>query len=95
MPCEKLASPSTTRSDCRQSWKFFSDWFLDGLLAIETMSNSFSMLPDLSGYLIARRAEQPAVWVHRDFHSRNLMVLGEGELGVIDFQDAVSRTDHL
>ena len=32
---------------------------------------------------------QPQVCVHRDFHSRNLMVLSNNEIGVIDFQDAV------
>ncbi len=33
-------------------------------------------------------AGQPRVFVHRDYHSRNLMVAGE-RLGVIDFQDAL------
>jgi aminoglycoside/choline kinase family phosphotransferase len=33
-------------------------------------------------------AEQPQVFVHRDYHSRNLMVDGD-RLGVIDFQDAL------
>ena len=33
-------------------------------------------------------AAQPRVFVHRDYHSRNLMVDGE-RLGVIDFQDAL------
>jgi aminoglycoside/choline kinase family phosphotransferase len=28
--------------------------------------------------------------VHRDYHSRNLMLLANGDIGVIDFQDAVS-----
>lgn len=32
---------------------------------------------------------QPQVLVHRDYHSRNLMVTDKGVLGVIDFQDAV------
>jgi len=39
--------------------------------------------------LIESALQQPQVLVHRDFHSRNLMVLGSGELAVIDFQDAV------
>lgn len=33
-------------------------------------------------------AGQPRVFVHRDYHSRNLMVAGK-RLGVIDFQDAL------
>jgi len=34
--------------------------------------------------------EQPQVFVHRDYHSRNLMVVAGGNPGVIDFQDAVT-----
>jgi len=34
--------------------------------------------------------QQPQVFVHRDYHSRNLMLLRSGEtMGVLDFQDAV------
>jgi len=32
---------------------------------------------------------QPRVCIHRDFHSRNLMILEDDTLGVIDFQDAM------
>lgn len=32
---------------------------------------------------------QPQVGVHRDYHCRNLMVKPNGEIGIIDFQDAV------
>jgi N-acetylmuramate 1-kinase len=40
--------------------------------------------------LIANNLEQPKVFVHRDYHSRNLMLLkGEGNPGILDFQDAV------
>ena len=38
--------------------------------------------------IAALLADQPRVFVHRDYHSRNLMVDGE-RLGVIDFQDAL------
>jgi hypothetical protein len=40
--------------------------------------------------LLARIAgEQPAVFVHRDYHSRNLLVTAENSPGILDFQDAV------
>ena len=38
--------------------------------------------------MVADALEQPQVFVHRDFHSRNLL-LRSGALATIDFQDAV------
>src|SRR5450755_3758127 len=40
-------------------------------------------------FLIAEALAQPTVFVHRDYHSRNLMVLDSDNPGVIDFQDAL------
>jgi aminoglycoside/choline kinase family phosphotransferase len=39
--------------------------------------------------VIASALEQPRCFVHRDFHSCNLMLTEPGAVGVIDFQDAV------
>ena len=39
--------------------------------------------------LVGSALEQPRVCVHRDYHSRNLMVTDEANPGVLDFQDAV------
>jgi hypothetical protein len=39
--------------------------------------------------LLANNLAQPQVYVHRDYHSRNLMVLERGNPGILDFQDAV------
>ena len=40
---------------------------------------------------LARRAlwRRPAVFVHRDYHSRNLLVTPADNPGILDFQDAV------
>ena len=46
------------------------------------LQNTFSLLRKASG-------DQPQVGVHRDFHSRNLMILNNDHIGVLDFQDAV------
>ena len=40
--------------------------------------------------LINSALEQPQLWVHRDYHSRNLMVTDVNNPGIIDFQDAVT-----
>ena len=39
--------------------------------------------------LLANNLAQAPVYVHRDYHSRNLMVLDKGNPGILDFQDAV------
>jgi aminoglycoside/choline kinase family phosphotransferase len=39
--------------------------------------------------ILANVAAQPQVYVHRDYHSRNLMVMGENNPGILDFQGAL------
>jgi aminoglycoside/choline kinase family phosphotransferase len=64
----------------------FSEWFLDKLLGIRLPESIKQPLHDL---LISSALEQPQVCVHRDFHSRNLMIVDSNSPGIIDFQDAV------
>ena len=40
-------------------------------------------------FLIAEALAQPRVFVHRDYHASNLMVVSERNPGIIDFQDAL------
>lgn len=69
--------------------ELFPDWFLGGLLGLELSATEEALYRRLSLHLIESAVQQPAVVVHRDFHSRNLMVTGERNPGVLDFQDAV------
>lgn len=64
----------------------FEEWFLGHALDIQI---SPSVWKTLCTILVTTALEQPIVCVHRDYHSRNLMVLTENSPGVIDFQDAV------
>ncbi len=67
----------------------FPTWFLERHLN-QTMSSTQSQVwRQTSARLIKVCLEQPQVWVHRDFHSRNLMVVDSNNPGVIDFQDLV------
>jgi len=68
----------------------FSEWFVGRLLGRVISDQEQMMLDDLFGLLVSSALEQPVVTVHRDYHSRNLMRLENGRLGVIDFQDAVA-----
>jgi len=65
------------------------EWFLSKHLGI-TLSNTEQLeLQGIFNQLIASALEQPQVFVHRDYHSRNLMHTPEFNPGVIDYQDAV------
>ncbi|MGH8297965.1 MAG: aminoglycoside phosphotransferase family protein [Steroidobacteraceae bacterium] len=65
------------------------EWFLDRHLALELTGAEREMIVAAFEFLIAEALSQPEVFVHRDYHSRNLMVVGDRNPGVIDFQDAL------
>ena len=70
-----------------------TDWLLPSLNIQPTDAES-ALIKRTFAILANAALAQPQVIVHRDFHSRNLMVLdGEQERGVIDFQDAVIGAD--
>jgi aminoglycoside/choline kinase family phosphotransferase len=73
----------------RRELEIFREWFLGGLLQLKPEPSEAALLDRVWPVLIASALEQPRVFVHRDFHSRNLMVLDEAVPGVLDFQDAV------
>lgn len=65
------------------------EWFLGRQLKMSLSSAEDRLLNDTFGILAENILQQPTVCVHRDYHSRNLLVLDNGEVGVLDFQDAV------
>ena len=65
------------------------EWFLQKHLGIGLLSSEKKALQDVFAFLIQSSLEQPQVFVHRDYHSRNLMITNESNPGVIDYQDAV------
>ena len=67
----------------------FPAWFVEGLLDYSLDAQEWQLLERFNAALIESALEQPLVLVHRDFHSRNVMLQPGGELAVIDFQDAV------
>ncbi|PCJ31693.1 MAG: aminoglycoside phosphotransferase [Gammaproteobacteria bacterium] len=84
-PTDALNLPSYDRNLLQQELSLFSDWFLDkhlGLTAPDFLQGTFELL-------IENALEQPQVFVHRDYHSRNLMHTATRSPGIIDFQDAV------
>ena len=68
----------------------FPDWLLEGLLQMELADGERCMLETTFAFLKESALAQPRVTVHRDYHSRNLLVRPDSPApGVIDFQDAV------
>jgi N-acetylmuramate 1-kinase len=65
------------------------EWFCQRHLSLDLSAGEISLLASTFEMLIAEALAQPTVFVHRDYHSRNLMVLAQGNPGIIDFQDAV------
>lgn len=72
-----------------QEMNLFHDWFLQQQLALELTGEQAQNWQAIKDSLIKNAMEQPQVFVHRDFHSRNLMKLEVGNPGILDFQDAV------
>ncbi|WP_353160476.1 aminoglycoside phosphotransferase family protein [Acinetobacter guillouiae] len=73
--------------------ELLTDWLLPSL-AIQVTDEEHALIKRTFAILANAALAQPQVIVHRDFHSRNLMILeGEKDQGVIDFQDAVIGAD--
>ncbi|MET0292103.1 MAG: phosphotransferase, partial [Steroidobacteraceae bacterium] len=73
----------------RREMALLPEWFLSRHLQIELDANDTRAIDEAFEFLVRENLAQPTVFVHRDYHSRNLMVLPEGGPGVIDFQDAL------
>jgi aminoglycoside/choline kinase family phosphotransferase len=78
--------PSYNETLLLRELTIFDEWFLNHTLDIQIPASIWETLRTL---LVSSALEQPVSCVHRDYHSRNLMVLNSNSPGVIDFQDAV------
>lgn len=65
------------------------EWFLARHLGLEATPAEGELIAQTFAFLIREALAQPEVFVHRDYHARNLMVVPGRNPGVIDFQDAL------
>jgi len=72
-----------------QEMRLFPEWYIAKHLKVELSAAQRSKLETVFARIVANNLAQPRVYVHRDYHSRNLMQLEENNPGIIDFQDAV------
>lgn len=89
IPAASLDLPDYDSNLLLEELSRFPEWFCRQLLGLELDAREQGLLHELNGLLVGSALAQPRVFVHRDFHSRNLMVLPDHSLAVIDFQDAV------
>lgn len=67
----------------------FPDWYIAKHLNVALSDEQTGELNKVFEAVLANNLAQPQVYVHRDYHSRNLMVMEKGNPGILDFQDAV------
>lgn len=80
--------PNYNRKKLTEELNLFNQWFLKTHLQINITTEEKALILDTFELLIQSAIQQPQKFVHRDFHSRNLMLVND-KIAVIDFQDAV------
>jgi hypothetical protein len=83
------ALPRYDRALLLREMELLPAWFLERHLGVSIEARERAMLDRLFDSLVAAAVSQPACFVHRDYHSRNLLVTDENNPGILDFQDAV------
>ena len=73
----------------QREMSLFHDWFMGELLGVELDAAQQETWRVARQTLVENALAQPQVFVHRDYHSRNLMKLERDNPGILDFQDAV------
>ena len=86
---EVQALPVYDESLLRREMLLFREWLLAKHLQIELNTEQNKSIELLFDLLVENALQQPQSFVHRDFHSRNLMITKSKNPGVIDYQDAV------
>lgn len=80
--------PPYDRALLKRELDLFPDWYVTKHLGTALTDAQRNELESVFERILAVNLGEPAVYVHRDYHSRNLM-LASPNPGIIDFQDAV------
>ena len=81
--------PPYDRSLLLNEMMLFRDWLLQKHLQLSLNHHHETTLLDHFDYLATAALSQPDTFVHRDYHSRNIMHIENSPPGILDFQDAV------
>jgi len=86
--CAQLARYD--RRELAREMALMPEWFLGRHLALVLTTAEQELLAQSCEFLMSEALAQPLVFVHRDYHSRNLLVRAEHNPGIVDFQDALA-----
>ena len=81
--------PRFDRPHIEKENAIFTEWLLGEHLSLTLSEHNIQMFKQCFDILIENALAQPQVGMHRDYHARNIMLLPESKIGIIDFQDAV------
>ncbi len=81
--------PEFDRAFILRELNIFPEWYLNRHLGVTLDDKQQAQLDKVFEAIASNVLAQQQVFMHRDFHSRNLMFLDQGNPGVLDFQDAV------
>ncbi len=80
--------PEYDRALLTRELMLFPEWYVAKHLGVAMTDDQKAILDTVFERLLTNNLAQPQVYVHRDWHSRNLMVSNPNP-GILDFQDAV------
>src|ERR1700731_2934822 len=81
--------PRYDRALLMREMELMPEWFVRRHLGAAIGTPDRTMLSATFENLVRAATSQPATFVHRDYHSRNLLVTAQDNPGILDFQDAV------
>jgi aminoglycoside/choline kinase family phosphotransferase len=81
--------PEYDRAFLLRELMIFPEWYINKHLGVTLDAEQNASLLKVFDALLANIVAQPQVYVHRDYHSRNLMVMQAGNPGILDFQGAL------
>jgi aminoglycoside/choline kinase family phosphotransferase len=85
---ENFIPPLFTAEIMRNELALCQEWYLEKYLNLFVSEQDQKLLSQCFDLIVKRCAAQPYVFMHRDYHSANLMVLPDNQVGILDFQDA-------
>jgi N-acetylmuramate 1-kinase len=82
------ALPAYDAAALEREMRLLPEWFCARHLQLPVDAGTEALLAESFAFLVRELLAQPRVLVHRDYHSRNLMITARHSPGIIDFQDA-------